>query len=330
MAFTEKELKTLSQKILKARSVILTTHKSCDADGLASVTAFHHVLKNQGKKVRSVVVDEVPARYDFMNHKDIVEVYENSNIKIEKTDLAVIFDTNDYKLVEPLYSHLTEQAQEIIFIDHHCPLESRPSKGSLYIDESSASTGELCFFLIEQMGAPITQEIARAIYISIIFDTNMFRSSKNLSGAFYTCSKLCHYVDVNDIYEQLFCRYDQETWSQMLNMLNNVQYNAHQNTVIIECLHDQFKKNSLSIFHILDCLELAMKRQSILAGFACVEKQPGQFKLSFRSKKSIDVSKTAEFLGGGGHQRSAGASVRRYSRGSVLKLVEQAIAKKSA
>ncbi len=329
MALKKEEIKSLSQKILKASSFIFTTHKSCDADGLGSVIAFHHLMKQQGRKVQSISVDEVPQRYDFMNHKGIVEVYEESKTKIKPADLALIFDTNDYRLIEPLYSELKKKAKEIIFIDHHCPIENLSSDIQLYVDENSASTGELCFLLMEEMKLPIHQEVAKAIYISIIFDTHMFRSSKNLSKAFYTCSKLCQQVDVNDIYEKLFCHYDQQTWTQMLNMLNNIKYNSHQNVAIMECSYKHFQQSSLTVFHILDCLDLVMKRKSVLVGFASIETKPGQFKLSFRSKKPVDISKMAESLGGGGHQRSAGVTVAKYSREDILDQVHKILLKAS-
>ena len=325
MGLKKEELQSLSQKILKAQSFIFTTHRNCDADGLGSIIAFHHLVKQQGRKVRSFAVDEIPKRYDFMNHQNVVEVYRESKTQIEPVDMAIIFDTNDYRLIEPLYSELKTKAKEIIFIDHHCPLASTPEEAQFYISENSASTGELCFFLIEEMKWSITQEIAWAIYISIIFDTHFFRSSKDLSGAFYTCSKLCRYVDVNDIYEKLFCRYNQETWKQMLNMLNEVQYNKSQNVAFIECDYQSFHKSPLSIFHILDCLDLVMKRQSVLVSFASIEKKPGQFKMSFRSKKSVDISKTAELLGGGGHRHSAGAVITEYSKEKILKLIHSSL-----
>ena len=199
----------LSEKILQSQSFVLTTHKNCDADGLGSVLAFHHVLTKQGKQVQSLAVDEISKRYDFMNYQGFVSVYQKN--RVQPADTALIFDTNDPRLVEPLYSELQRKTKTQIFIDHHSPLSST-KEINVFLDENAASTGELCHSLFEKMKVSVTPEAARVLYISIIFDTGMFRSSKNLSGAFYTCSKLCGQVDVNQIYEELFCRYDQKAW----------------------------------------------------------------------------------------------------------------------
>ena len=314
------DLDLLSEKILQAQSFVLTTHKNCDADGLGSILAFHHVLTKLGKKVQSLAVDEIAKRYDFMNYQNFVSVYQKN--QIQPADLALVFDTNDPRLVEPLYSELKQKTKNQVFIDHHSPL-SFSENLNMFLDKNSASTGELCYALFEKMKAPVTQEAARALYISIIFDTGMFRSSKNLSGAFYTCSKLCDQVDVNQIYEELFCRYGQKSWEGVIHLLNQVQYNEDQTIAFIECGHESFRNLGLSVFHILDALDLVMKRKSVLAGFASIEKKPGEYKLSFRSKQAFSVSKLAEELGGGGHEHSAGATVKDYSKEKILTLIQK-------
>lgn len=310
----------LSKTILQAQSFVLTTHKNCDADGLGSILAFHHVLTNLGKKVQSLTVDGIAKRYDFMNYQNFVSVYQKG--QVQPADLALIFDTNDSRLVEPLYSELKQKTKKQIFIDHHSPLSFEENM-DMFLDKNAASTGELCYTLFEEMKVPMTRKIARALYISIIFDTGMFRSSKNLSGAFYTCSKLCDQVDVNQIYEELFCRYDQTAWGGVVHLLNRVQYNQEQTVAFIECDYESFKKLGVSVFHILDALDLVMKQKSVLVGFVSVEKNPGQYKLSFRSKQSVSISKLAEELGGGGHEHSAGATVKEYSKEKILNLIKK-------
>ena len=41
-----------------------------------------------------------------------------------------------------------------------------------------------------------------------------------------------------------------------------------------------------------------------------VEQQSGGFKISFRSRSSVDCSKLAEAYGGGGHKAAAGAFLK--------------------
>ncbi len=322
MPLQKTDIRNLIHDIKKSQRIILTTHKSCDSDGLGSILALHDSLQSIGKKVQSLSIGEVPKRYNFMKHHGRVETYPKQ--ALQEADLALIFDTNDPLYVEPLYSDLLKKTKKQVFIDHHCPVQNS-SKLNLLIDENAASTGELCHILLEEMKIPITKEVARSLYISIMFDTHMFRSSKNLSQAFYTCSKLCHHVDANEIYNELFCQYDHKNWQDIIKLLNQVQYNKDHSVAFIECSYEQFQKNSLSIFHILDILDWVMKVQSVLVGFISIEKKTQLYKLSFRSKKGVNVASLAESLGGGGHIRSAGATLSDYSRDKIIKLAEKAI-----
>ena len=43
--------------------------------------------------------------------------------------------------------------------------------------------------------------------------------------------------------------------------------------------------------------------------FFMMEKDPGRFKISFRSKNNVDVNAIAQQLGGGGHKRASGCTV---------------------
>ena len=325
MPLQKKDIQNLIKNINNAQSIVLTTHKNCDADGLGSMLALHDCLQSINKKVQSLSIGEIPKRYDFMKHQGRVEVYPKQTL--QQADLALIFDTNDPLYIEPLYSEFLKKTKKQIFIDHHCPVQNS-SNLNLLIDENASSTGELCHILIEEMKTPITKEVAKSLYISIMFDTHMFRSSKNLSQAFYTCSKLCHHVDINEIYNELFCQYDHKNWQDMVSLLNQIQYNKNKKIAFIELSYDQFQKRSLNIFHILDVLDWVMKMKSVLIGFISVEKKPQVYKLSFRSKKDIDVASLAESLGGGGHKRSAGASVKDYSKERILDLTEKTLSKK--
>lgn len=313
---------TLSQEILNSNSFILTTHKDCDADGLGSILALHFALTKMGKKVYSVCVDSISPRYDFMNHQEVVHIYKKKS-SIPKADCALIFDTNDSNLIEPLYGELQTQTKKRIFIDHHSPL-SHLSKDLFYIEENSASTGEICYLLLEKIKAlPLDSRTSQALFISIIFDTHFFKSKKNLSQTFYVCSKICKDVQMSEIYENLFCQYDATDWDNLIYLLNKIQYDQSQRIAFIECFDQEVQKRKIRMVQILDCLDLFMKRKSVEVGFTLFETNNGKFKVSLRSKKIVDVSQVAEKLGGGGHKRSAGALID--DKKKVLPLVQKAL-----
>ena len=171
----------IAKKIRAAQSILLSTHKQCDGDGLGAQLALYHALRKIGKNVRIVCVDEVPKKYFFLEPEKYLEHFEGGlQTPIEKTDLVLIFDTNDRRLVEPLYSTLEEKAKQILFVDHHPVLNQgpEPTTGS-FIDTRAASTGEISYFIIKALGIHLDENIAKALYTSIAFDTQLFKFVKS-------------------------------------------------------------------------------------------------------------------------------------------------------
>lgn len=132
---------SLVRRIQAAQSILLTTHKQCDGDGLGALLALYHGLRKSGKKVRALLVDAVPKKYFFLEPERHLEVFEAPHAPIEETDLTLVFDTNDRRLVDPLFTALKPKCREILFVDHHPVLTEgpEPTPGS-FIDTQNKKT----------------------------------------------------------------------------------------------------------------------------------------------------------------------------------------------
>jgi phosphoesterase RecJ-like protein len=96
---------SIAERIRNASTIILSTHRQCDGDGLGAELGLYHALKLAGKNVKVINVDSTPKKYRFLNPDTHIQYFEN-NQKFEAADLALIFDTNDERLIEPLFSEL--------------------------------------------------------------------------------------------------------------------------------------------------------------------------------------------------------------------------------
>ena len=171
-----------AQKIKDAQSIILTTHRQCDGDGLGSELAIFHALKKIQKNVRILNVDATPRKYSFLSPDTYIQYFDGEFDPIAPTSLALIFDTNDKRLVEPLYQSLEKQCAEIVFVDHHPILQTGPAPTpSSIIATQAASTGELAYDLIKALNIELDEKIAQALYTSIVFDTQLFSLCTQLS-----------------------------------------------------------------------------------------------------------------------------------------------------
>ncbi|RYZ70241.1 MAG: hypothetical protein EOP05_13585, partial [Proteobacteria bacterium] len=153
-------LDNLVLKLKSAKSVLLSTHRNSDGDGLGAELALFHGLKKLGKQAFILNPDQPAKKYAFLNTNDCVL---GSGSPIPRVDLCLVLDTNDRRLVEPLLNEIEKTGTEVVFVDHHPVLTSgpKPSEGSV-IDVSAASTGQMAYQILKKLGVEFDADIARA------------------------------------------------------------------------------------------------------------------------------------------------------------------------
>ncbi len=298
--------------IKEAKSIVLSTHRECDGDGLGAILGLYHALKTLDKTVRVLCVDEIPKKYHFLNTKKYVEVFEGTHTPLENHDLTLIFDTNDSRLIEPLYSKLKETSNKILFVDHHPILDSgpQPTEGSL-VDTNMASTGEIAYFIIKALDIPINETAAEALYTSIAFDTQFFRYVKGSANSHLICAELIGLLkNPEHIHQELFSTYSLGKMSFLAMALNKIEYYANGRIACLEISFEDLNKNNIEPDDTRDIIDMIMNVKQVKAALLIREDAKHFHRLSLRGKAGVSVLHVAEAVGGGGHCNAAGAYLR--------------------
>lgn len=316
-------MKKLAQKIIAAKTIVLSTHRQCDGDGLGAEVALYHALKKSGKKVRLLNVDSTPKKYFFLLGVEKIEFFESSHTPLEPTDLSIVFDTNDPRLLGDLFKVLKKNCKDVVFVDHHPALlrGPPPTKGS-YIDINAASTGEITFQLIKEMGIALDEKIARALYMSIAFDTNLFRFIRNSPKSHLIAAELMDYnVNVEDIHRHIFGNQTIKKMAFLAKALGDIEYYCDEKVAFLKVKDEDLISHGIDMDETRDIIDMIMNISSVEAAILFREDGENDFKISLRSKGKFEVLDIAESLGGGGHIFSAGA----FLQGSYEKLKEQTL-----
>ena len=317
-------LNQIADMIRKSNSIVLSTHRQGDGDGLGAQLALFHALKKSGKKVRILNVDETPRRYQFLHTNRYIQAFESEHDALEKTDLALIFDTNDHRLVEPLFSELKKQCGQVIFVDHHPALLQgpQPTVGS-YIDTQAASTGELVYHLIKLLKIELDEHICRALYTSVAFDTQLFRYVKNSATSHILAADILRFEkSPEDVHRHLFGNYTHRKVAFLAKALGEIEYFAEAKIAVLRLRAQDLIDHELELDESRDVVDLIMNIESLEAAALFREDGPGVYKLSLRSKGKFEVLAAAERVGGGGHPFSSGA----YLNGNYEELKEKVVA----
>lgn len=305
-------------------SFIITTHKSCDGDGLGAGCALGYGLKKIGKKAYFITLDVPQKKYNFLNKNGFIQPLPSfpnsgSGLELKKTDCILAVDLNDPSLMEPLYSLAEKKGTRICFIDHH-PLQKKIARHKYFIDTNASSTGEIVYHLIKDLKIPMDERIATGLYSSIVFDTKCFRVVKNSPVPFSIAAELVpHIPDVDRIYENLFKNLTVEKL-KFFSYLNSIEYYNNNRFALLHLTESDLEKYKADVGTACDLLDMVMNVSTMQIGVLVLERKNNFFKLSIRSRKT-NILPFARAVGGGGHKFSAGA----YIQDSSYKQIKEQI-----
>lgn len=298
--------------IQKSNNIILTTHINSDGDGLGSEVAMCLALKKINKNAQIIHNDKAAGRYLFLfDHLEVWQIEDpRSQNFIEKADLALIFDTHDEKLCRPLFTALESKLIPTLYIDHHVPSYTPSNHTFFHIDENATCTGEMVFEILNELGIDLDQEIAQALYASLMFDTQCFKFIRQSTKPFQLAQKLLAYnVDHTLIQKKLFENWSVNKINFLAHLITQVEYLKNQQVAVL-----RIHKKDLNQFHLEqdqanDVIDFFMNIQSLQIAVVVREFGKDFYKLSFRSRSDFSILPWAQAFGGGGHLSSAGAWV---------------------
>lgn len=302
-------LSHLVRLIEKSQSILLSTHRQCDGDGLGAELALYFALKKMGKKVQVVNVDATPRKYRFLNPDNHIQYFEqNPNIP-QDADLVLIFDTNDERLLFPLFEKFQQLKVTVVFIDHHplLKLGPRPKEFS-WIETRAASTGEMAYVLIKALGIDLDCDMARALYTSITFDTQIFRYIRNSSASHEIAAELVRFpIDPHLVHKHLFGEQTIEKMNLLSQALGQIEYHYEGRVAVVRLKNSDLRSRDLDPDDARDIIDFVMNIETLEAAVLFREDGPELYKISLRSKGHLDVLAIAESLGGGGHIYASGS-----------------------
>ena len=172
----------------------------------------------------------------------------------------------------------------------------------------ASSTSELVYGLMDR--EKVTKEIAEALYTGIVHDTGVFRYSCAGPDTFRAAAELLEKgIDAPSIIENTFY---EKTYAQ-----NQILGRALLESIVFmhgQCIFSSVSQAVMKFYGVtpkeLDGIvsQLRTTRGVEVAVFL-YEQEPGVYKVSLRSREKVDVSRVAQYFGGGGHVRAAGCTM---------------------
>lgn len=303
-------LKSVSQvkdTLMDADTVAIAGHRNPDGDSIGSMLALGAGLEWLGKKVYMLCEDPIPEKYHCLNGAS--RIVKRCPTRV---DCAVAVDCGSSEMLGNLYS-IFQNASTTIEIDHH---KCRVSfAGHSLVNTAVASAGELVYELLDSLGVPITEDIARSILTSIIVETNSFRLPSMYSGTFEICAELLKTgVDMRELSDSVYWKTSRATAAITGVSLSRCKFESGGALAWAELRRKDFEKTGSTEADADPVPEKLQAIQGVRIAILFRETKDNKWRISFRSKNGLNVAHLAETFGGGGHLNAAGCVVERNQK----------------
>jgi phosphoesterase RecJ-like protein len=220
----------------------------------------------------------------------------------------LVLDTSAWQQLGDMAIVLRSTAAKKAVLDHHVSEDDLGAEA--FKDTQAEATGRLVLEAAGQLGVPLTPEIATPLFAAIATDTGWFRFSSTTGGTYRCAGQL---VDAGakptEVYRSL---YEQDTLARLQligRTLARAQAELDGRLIYTAIFQDDFKATAALPSDTEDVVNLTLTVAGTQVAVIFVEQLTGKFKISFRSRSSVDCSRLAEQFKGGGHKAAAGATV---------------------
>jgi phosphoesterase RecJ-like protein len=205
--------------------------------------------------------------------------------------LIIVIDTNSNSQLPQFDQYLKHARKPVLVIDHHVTTDGL---GDIeLIDNTAAATALIVLDFLKYAKWPITEKIARAIFVAIATDTGWFQFNNTDARTFKSCA---------DLYQNL----SPARFKLMAAMLSTLElhYDGRYATQQIS-MHD-FEQTGAAFKDTENLIDECRRISTVEVAALFVELKDGRIKCSLRSRGALDVRNIAQKLGGGGHKMAAG------------------------
>lgn len=312
--------------LMTGPEVLLLAHVSPDADALGSALAVGLALRELGRPAVVSFGDDpfwVPRTLRVLPGLELLR----APAQVRPPSVAVSFDLSSTGRLGVL-ADVYDAAPVRAAIDHHASYTGFAPLA--VVDVASPATAVLALELIDRLGATLTADMAANLYAGLLTDTGSFTYAATTAQTHAVAARLLETGIEHDLIARRL--FDDESFPALRLLGVAVARAALEPAAAggLGLVHSYVTRAERAEHELpLDCLDrvIDVLRCSTEAEVAMLLKQDDTncWRVSMRSKGSVDVSATAVALGGGGHRFAAGFTGG-PDRDQVLASVRDALA----
>lgn len=313
--FNRQQIGEILELIGSGRPIVITAHKSPDADALGSALGLYFILSKITKAPISMIVpDSFPDFLDWMPGSGEIKVFDKNPEEcyalLKDAGLIFCLDYNHPSRTGNVEEPLRAAMAPKVMIDHH----QQPDSFAKYIwsDTLASSTSELIVHFLDALEKSdlLDRDISTCLYTGIMSDTGSFRFSATTAQTHRIIARLMETGFQHwKIHEYIFNQNSLEKLQLWGHALANRLFTVPE----LRTSYIRISANDLIQFNYREgylegLVNYALSIKGTVLAVLFTERKD-KIRISFRSVGDFNVNKFArEYFNGGGHINAAGGS----------------------
>ncbi len=308
-------LEQVLREIRARRRFVVTSHARPDGDGIGSALACGQILRVMGKEAEVVMHDGVPRIYRNLPFADRV-IKADAIPAMQAQDAVIVLECDSIGRTQ--LAGLEESF--LINIDHH--VSGRNFAHINWIDSTVMATAELVYRLARLACVPIDRDIATCLYTALMTDTGSFMFEGTNEHTFTVARDLV-LAGANPAHCARPIYFGHST--AKMRLLGAALSNLHREGPLawIWVTQEQMQRLGAREEDCEGLVNYALSMGDVQVAIFFRELPDGRFRVSLRSKGSVNVSAIAEHFGGGGHKCASGCSIEGPLAAAVSRIVDR-------
>lgn len=294
----------LLARLRDGRRFLLVSHANPDGDAIGTGLGLARALRGAGRQAVLWNRDPVPAVYGRLPGASEMHVGEDPPAGFPAAfDFAVVLEcpTPDRTGLE---AHLAALPQ--LNIDHH--LGNSGYGDAAWVDPQAPAVAVMVAELLRALGVTFDAEAASCLFVGLSTDTGGFRFANATPRAFRAAAELvADGASVERVSQWLYESQPEGTVRLLGSLLDTLErHGADGRVATVRLTREMFARAGAAPGDAEGLIDVPRSIAGVEAVGLLREVGDGVWKVSLRSRGSIDVEAIARARGGGGHRNAAG------------------------
>jgi len=295
--------RSLVERLRAARSVLVTSHLNPDGDAIGSELGLARMLAAAGK--RAAIWNRHPTPTIYRQLPGAAEIHVGDAPPAgfpAEFELGFVLECPSLDRA----GHGEELADlPLLNVDHH--LGNTAYGAENWVDPAQPAVALMVAAIARALGAPVDSHAANCLLVGLTTDTGGFRFGNASPLAFRGAADLVEMgADVETVARWIYESRPAPSVRLLGELLGTLSLHHQERVASVFLTREMFARAGAGAGDSESLIDTPRTIAGVEAVVLCRELDDGGWKVSLRSRGSVDVESIARRHGGGGHPNAAG------------------------